>query len=164
MSSDLEKKAKTIHRHSLRIRNYMLRGRMNMPESKEPCKQEPTFPQIKAMLMLHMSGPSTLKSFAGALDISHPSASQMVDRLVEMNMVTRLQDPDDRRRVVIDLTEMSRQYVEAHENSIVLQITNLMNKMDPKYVDTWVELAEHISEVLAENPDLGIPQEEPKKS
>jgi len=156
MNSELLQKARTIHRHLIRFRNYVLRGDGPANVWKKEGF-EPTIPQIRAMMMLHMAGKSTLKNLASALDISHPSASQMVDRLVEMDMVNRVQDPEDRRRVMLTLSEPAKRCMEEHEKAILCKIVLLMEQMDPKVVDQWEHLANHLTDILDQHPDLGIP-------
>jgi DNA-binding MarR family transcriptional regulator len=153
--SELFQKAHKIHLHSMQIRNYILRGKMK-EQKWEGCTQEPTLPQVRAMLMLHMGGPSTLKQLATALNISHPSASQMVDRLVDMGCVLRQQNPEDRRQIVLELSDTAQECVQAHEEAIVNQIKTLLLQMKPEFVDRWVELAEYMNEILTQNPELGI--------
>ncbi len=46
-----------------------------------------------------------LREVGGDLGVSKQAASQLVDTLVLRGYVTRIVDPDDRRRVNIDLTE-----------------------------------------------------------
>lgn len=157
--SDLFQKAHIIHLHSMRIRNYILRGKVK-DQKWEGCCPEPTLPQLRAMLVLHMSGPSTLKQLASCLDISHPSASQMVDRLVDLGLVLREQNPDDRRQVILRLSEKAQSGVQAHEDAIVNQIKTLLSQMEPAFVERWVELAEYMSTILNLYPDLGINQKE----
>ncbi|MGF1572586.1 MAG: MarR family winged helix-turn-helix transcriptional regulator [Sumerlaeia bacterium] len=156
---ELTKKAHLIHLHSLRFRNYILRG--NVKDLKwEGCCPEPTLPQMRAMLVLHMSGPCTLKQLAFSLNISHPSASQMIDRLVDMGLVSREQNPEDRRQIILSLSDQAQAGVKAHEDSIVNQITTLLEKMEPDFVERWVELAEYMGTILDLNPDLGITQKD----
>jgi DNA-binding MarR family transcriptional regulator len=49
-----------------------------------------------------------LRDVAGDLGVSKQAASQLVDTLVLRGYVTRVPDPDDRRRVTVDLTERGR--------------------------------------------------------
>jgi DNA-binding MarR family transcriptional regulator len=54
-------------------------------------------------------GPCPQQRFARRLGISEPAAAQLVDELVRFGMVARGQDPGDRRRYALELTEVGRQ-------------------------------------------------------
>jgi DNA-binding MarR family transcriptional regulator len=61
--------------------------------------------QFKAMVVLTEQDQQTVGGLARALNISEPSASLLVDKLVTRGLVGRNTDPDDRRRTLVALTE-----------------------------------------------------------
>ncbi len=58
-----------------------------------------TMPQMKIMLMLFMHGPMRMGVIASEMDVTLPTATSLVDRLVEKDYVLRESQPDDRRVV-----------------------------------------------------------------
>lgn len=64
-----------------------------------------TMAQVKVLITLRFKGPAAISKIAEALGISHPTASQLVDRLVQANLVTRMEDSTDRRFTLARLTE-----------------------------------------------------------
>jgi DNA-binding MarR family transcriptional regulator len=60
--------------------------------------------QLKVLLALATEGPATIGQVADALTISLPTASHLVERLVQAGLVERTEDPRDRRRAVTRLT------------------------------------------------------------
>ncbi|UCG83857.1 MAG: MarR family transcriptional regulator [Dehalococcoidia bacterium] len=64
-----------------------------------------TMPQLKVSLLLYMSGPSRMSEIASALGVSLATATGVVDRLVERDIVLREGQPDDRRVVMCRLSE-----------------------------------------------------------
>src|SRR5215207_3270718 len=60
--------------------------------------------QLKTLLALRFRGPATIGLVAKMLEISLPTASHLVDRLVEAGMVGRAEDTVDRRRSVARLS------------------------------------------------------------
>lgn len=144
-------KARIVQRHVRRLRNFMLSGPPPRAQSyhwQGRRLSDPTFPQIRSMLVLSTLGPTTLKDFAANLNISPGSASEMVERLVEGGWVTREQDPGDRRRVVIKLTPAAASLADAHENAVLGQLARIMQAMEPAYVDQWLDLAQYMAGVL----------------
>ncbi|HEV7845934.1 MAG TPA: MarR family transcriptional regulator [Thermoleophilaceae bacterium] len=54
------------------------------------------------------AGPRTNRELAEQAGISAPTATRMIDGLLQRELVSRLEDPIDRRAVVISLTESGR--------------------------------------------------------
>lgn len=59
-----------------------------------------------------LGGPFRLSVLAERMGITAPTASRAVDGLVDLGLIERLPDPDDRRAVRIDLTRPGRKRVE----------------------------------------------------
>ncbi len=75
-----------------------------------------TMTQSRAVALLYHSGEMTMGEMAAGLGIGLPSASELIDRLEDRQMVVREQDPADRRRVVLSLTEDSLRFaVQIHD-------------------------------------------------
>jgi DNA-binding MarR family transcriptional regulator len=55
--------------------------------------------------------PPTIGELAERLAIQHHSTVELVDRLVEAQLILRTHDPDDRRRVLLGLTEAAEQHL-----------------------------------------------------
>ena len=70
-----------------------------------------SFVQFKTMMELSASGADDpyLQELAESLGASMPSLSRAVDGLVRKGLVTRSEDPDDRRRRRVALTESGRE-------------------------------------------------------
>lgn len=64
-----------------------------------------TMPQCRIVLFL-AEGPTHMTRIASSLGIALPSATGVVDRLVERSLVNRTEDPDDRRHVICSLTKL----------------------------------------------------------
>lgn len=71
-----------------------------------------TMAQVKALFILAAHEPCRMGQLAQCLSVSLPSATGTVDRLVQAGLVERLADPDDRRLVLVRLTEAGRTLVE----------------------------------------------------
>ncbi len=68
-----------------------------------------TMSQMKGLRALAFGGPATVSQLAGAMKISQPTASQLVDRLVQAGLAGREEDPADRRRTVVHLNKKGQQ-------------------------------------------------------
>lgn len=67
-----------------------------------------TFPQYLAMLALLDSTPQTVGALGARLDMDTGTITPLVKRLEAAGMVTRVRDPADERRVLVDLTDNGR--------------------------------------------------------
>ena len=68
-----------------------------------------TMPQVRVVFLLLQEGSLRMSDLASTLDVSVSRATGLVDRLVEKDMVSRWQDPEDRRSVLCALTEQGRE-------------------------------------------------------
>jgi DNA-binding MarR family transcriptional regulator len=64
-----------------------------------------TMAQVKVIITLSFKGPTAISKVAEALSISHPTASHLVDRLVQAGLVERVELATDRRSTLARLTE-----------------------------------------------------------
>lgn len=69
--------------------------------------------QLAVLTTIARHGPMTPGALADHERIRPPSMTRTVNALVELGLVTKVGDPDDRRLVVVDLTDAGR--AEVHE-------------------------------------------------
>lgn len=72
-----------------------------------------TMPQLKVLLCLYINGPYRMGDLAGALAVSTPTATGIVDRLVGRGDIARRHDTGDRRVVTCYLTDQGQQAISA---------------------------------------------------
>lgn len=82
--------------------------RATMPEWLD---LELTTAQLKTLLVLNSGSPMTIGQVREQLDVTLPTASHLVDKLVRMGLVERHEDPQDRRRIVASITDAGRERV-----------------------------------------------------
>lgn len=139
--------ARAVHHHLQRLRNYVLKGQDNARIVPAGDK-EPTWTQLRAMMVLATLGPCTLKEFAKEMDVAPASASEMIDRLHESGWVSREQNASDRRRIVIELTKEARDQSTIHERFVLGQLLRLMERMDKEHLQKWADVIAHINEII----------------
>jgi DNA-binding MarR family transcriptional regulator len=93
--------------------------------------------QFKAMVVLKEQGRQCVGGLARALNISEPSASLLVDKLVIRGLASRDTDPGDRRRTLVALTEEGDQLM-----------TRLHRSREDKFVGWLSQVAEDDLQVL----------------
>jgi DNA-binding MarR family transcriptional regulator len=71
-----------------------------------------SMPQIRILFFLSRSGPSSVGEVAAGVEVSQPSATETLDRLVRAGLVKRKVDAADRRVVRNALTAAGREMVD----------------------------------------------------
>lgn len=141
------REASGIYHNIIRMMVYLHRD-IDPASAWKELPREPSFPQFKTLMTLRHLGPCTLKELASGLGISSASASEMVERLVELKLIDRQQDPRDRRKVQIGLTRMAVKGVSRQESMIHKRVQQLMHQMGPETTEKWIELSECLSEIF----------------
>ena len=65
--------------------------------------------QFGALLHINQKGGCGVSDIGSDLGITNSAASQMLDRLVQVKLISRTEDPSDRRGKLIVLTDLGRQ-------------------------------------------------------
>ncbi|WP_184721942.1 MarR family transcriptional regulator [Caulobacter sp.] len=67
-----------------------------------------TYPQYLVMLVLWESSPRTVGALGEALDLDSSTLTPLLKRLEAAGLVERHRDPEDERRVIVDLSDAGR--------------------------------------------------------
>lgn len=107
--------------------------------------------QIKTLQLLHDGGSGrSLKDLGDALELSLPAVSRAVEGLVQRKLVTRVEDPDDRRSKRVAATARGRAVT---EELIALRFAGLTDFVAGLPDDERAGLADALSPLL-EHPDI----------
>ncbi|WP_154793479.1 MarR family winged helix-turn-helix transcriptional regulator [Occultella kanbiaonis] len=64
-----------------------------------------TMQQFKLLAIVHFQGEQTISALAEAMRVSMPTVSGAIERLVERGLLSRREDPDDRRVRLVGLAD-----------------------------------------------------------
>jgi DNA-binding MarR family transcriptional regulator len=84
---------------------------------KDALMLDVTTAQLKVMFFIFLNGAIRMGVLARALDVSLPTMTVTVDRMVRRGIVTRENDPEDRRVVSCRLSEYGQQIMDQLWNS-----------------------------------------------
>ncbi|MDO8690063.1 MAG: MarR family transcriptional regulator [Dehalococcoidia bacterium] len=84
-------------------------GALSRTLPKEWLTLDLTMPQLKVLFILFSEGPSRVGTLAAAVGVGPPTVTGIVDRLVHHGLVSREEDPADRRVVIGYLTDSGRE-------------------------------------------------------
>lgn len=90
-----------------------------------------TMAQLKTLFTLEYGGAATIGQTAERLGISLPTASHLIDRLVQGGFVERAEDPNDRRRTLATVSqkgsELTRRLRQGGRSSLFDWLSELDN-------------------------------------
>jgi DNA-binding MarR family transcriptional regulator len=89
-----------------------------------------TMAQAKVLYVVMAAGHLRMTELAGRLGIGTSSASEIVERLVELDLLHRADDPDDRRQVVISTTPAAIALLERFRELNQRQLRELLGRLD----------------------------------
>lgn len=130
-----------FHRH--RIRKLLI-------EPDSPCTHALTPAQVHMVMTIHERGSMTIKQLTQALCVKPPAASAMVERLVEMGLLTRTENPSDRREVQVRVSPDEDAHIQEIERNYLRLIMDLCEKLGDEHAERWGVLCDKLQEVLKE--------------
>ena len=90
-----------------------------------------SIPQLRTLAFLHRRPGACLSHLAEHLGVSRPTASNLVQRLVRRGMLTRVADPQERRRVVLALTPLGARHFRKARRSAQAWMATLLAGQSP---------------------------------
>lgn len=100
-----------------------------------------TLTQFRTLVLLSQHGDTTIVRMAQRLGVNPSSAQRQVDKLVRIGLVTRAENPADRRELLVALAPAGRTVVNTVTARRRQALSRIVRKMDPTD-------AEHLTEAL----------------
>lgn len=91
--------------------------------------------QLHVMSMLERHGDMAMSRLAEMIDVSLSSATGLVDRMEERGYLERLRVPDDRRVVLVRISETGRKLLDEIEVLRTEMLRTVLDRMDPDQLD-----------------------------
>ncbi len=135
-----------------RMRDHMLKSFVEARDTAEgELGDKLSPPQIHMLMQIKKKGTSiTISELADLLEVSPPSASTMVDRLVEKGALVRERSQKDRRVVVVELSEDAQKLTRMIESFLLQGFTNIIEKIGPELTNDWCDVIDRVEQVLQE--------------
>jgi DNA-binding MarR family transcriptional regulator len=110
-----------------------------LPQTHDLLLVDLTMPQFKTVVLLGALGSATAGPLARSLGVGLSTMTGIVDRLCERGMVTRGEDPEDRRATRVQLTDTGRELVE-RVNSVRREfLTRLLDCLSLEQLESAAE-------------------------
>jgi DNA-binding MarR family transcriptional regulator len=112
---------------------------------------EVTHSLAQCLQYVYLHGPSSIRKVAAGLSITVPAASQLVDRLVQKNLVTREHSQEDRRLARVELTEEGRASVMQTRSARFGWLGEILDKLDEDRREALVDSLEEFIRAALES-------------
>jgi DNA-binding MarR family transcriptional regulator len=121
-----------------------------------------TMPQMKIMIILYINGPARMSDIAAGLDVTLPTSTSLVDRLVEKGFVIRENQTDDRRVVLCHLSEAGQKAIGGIWESARNRSKELLEAMDTGKLKMFIEVLETMLQTSKPEQETKSPLKEKK--
>lgn len=115
-------------------------------------------PQFRTLAFLDRNPGASLSDLAEHLGVTRATASANTERLVQRDFVHRRDDPKERRRVVLNLTEAGKVHLEECRAQTRERISELLNSLTEEQIVLIEEGLTLLKDVLEDN-SLEPPEE-----
>ncbi len=107
---------------------------------KELLEMDFTMPQMKILLMLFMYEPMRMSHIAADLGVTLATATGLIDRLVEREIVLRESDPADRRVVLCRLSDTGEKTLSRIWNTVRNRMADLVRTLEASKLESLTRI------------------------
>ncbi len=104
--------------------------------------------QFNLLMAVQAAGEITGSELAGRLGVSPPSVSVMVERLVERDLLVRERSSEDRRKVVLRMSDEASTHFARIEEQVLASFVELVQEVGAETAVKWVEVLQQVERVL----------------
>ena len=98
-----------------------------------------TIGQLKSLFFIGFEGSTNVSRLAEALGVTPPNITGIVDRLVEQGLVSRQENPENRRMTLLKLTEKGNQTLNKLRINELSHISTILNKLTVEELSALVQ-------------------------
>lgn len=125
--------------------------------TKDNCPVERAMPfsmgHMKVLAYLHKKGPAPIGQIAEWLQVSPPTISEQIDRMVEVGLVERRTNPQDRRQVLVELTQSAEETARHFWDLQRLHVAAVLSRFSPEERPLVVRTLKAFVEVYERGPE-----------
>ena len=95
-----------------------------------------TVPQVKSLFFITNHGSTNFKKLATALKVTPSNLTGVIDRLVEQGLVSRTENPEDRRMMLLKATEKGESLVGELRERRISYLIKALTDLSPEELTT----------------------------
>ncbi|MFK0730455.1 MAG: MarR family winged helix-turn-helix transcriptional regulator [Gloeotrichia echinulata GP01] len=114
-----------------------------------------SIPQLRSLAFLNRNPGASLSEVADHLGVTCATASTTIDRLVQRHLVQRTDNPQERRRVVLNLTKEGKSLLEQSQEKTRSHIAEIIECLTPdkvSQIEEGLTLLKNVFEQTESNP------------
>jgi DNA-binding MarR family transcriptional regulator len=100
-------------------------------ELREHGAKKMSMPQFRTLAFVYRKERVSLSEVAEHIGLTLPTMSTLVDGLVDRGLITRREDPEDRRRMTLTLTEQGRSGFESAREATAAYLEQGLRQLSP---------------------------------
>lgn len=104
--------------------------------------------QMHALFVVSENDGLTMKELAGKLEITSPSATSLVNRLVRLKWVTRAADPKNRKLVRVRIAPEGTQFLKAKTEEVAGAMKNVLGLLNADDRHDFARILTNLHEAL----------------
>ena len=135
---------------------FALARRMVGKQPQDWARLDLTIGQVKTLMMLAGKSDQTVSQLAERLGSGKPAASILIDRLVQLGLVQRTEDANDRRRTLVALTDAGSDLVARLRQGNLDQMVEWLQAMAPADLAALRRGLEALAAIAAASVDDGV--------
>jgi MarR family transcriptional regulator, organic hydroperoxide resistance regulator len=97
-----------------------------------------TLAQLKSLFFIAATDKTNFKKVAEALNVTPPNVTGIIDKLVEQGLVTRTENPEDRRIMILQATEKGHELLISLRESHINQMIQVLDNLTPESLNTLI--------------------------
>lgn len=109
-----------------------------------------SIPQYTLLSFLNNTKGITMSHLAELMEHTSPATTGLVDRLVTANLVSRYGNDQDRRQVLVKITDKGRELVERIKRNFVYHILEISKELSHEDMEAWVRIYRTVSRRCSE--------------
>ncbi|BAY60836.1 MarR family transcriptional regulator [Calothrix brevissima NIES-22] len=96
-------------------------------------------PQFRMLAFLDRHPSASLSQLAEHLGVTKATASNLTDRLIQKNLVSRIENPQERRHVILNLTDAGKYHLQQVRSLTSARIASLLTNLPEDQMQSVVE-------------------------
>jgi DNA-binding MarR family transcriptional regulator len=128
------------------VSGWIDRRRRAMVKDMHACGQSPA--QLHVLGLLNEIGPTTVSHIAMQLGVTPPSASSIVDRMVDSGLVERHRSEEDRRVVTVSLAAPGREALQTSVGGRRGMLERVLSQLSDDELRDTVRLIGRLEEAI----------------
>lgn len=103
---------------------------------------------VKVIFYLFNNGSSAISDIASMLAISKPNMTPIIDKLIKEDLVYRKEDPNDRRKIRIDLTEKAHNLALEHKKRLKESLLSKISTLSEEDLFKMSDLVSQLTNII----------------